>query len=390
MILDDPLRGVDAATKGEIYDVFRDLARNGVTLLLLSTEIEELITCCDRVAVFREFEVSAVLEGATLTREAIVAASLRLAGDRFRGCATCNERRDRPQLSRPVQLALDLRGRHAFHSRLHGRRARHHLGRHRPLDWARRGHRQRCADCLACSFRVELAAHDDRCDARHRGREWRRDRVAPCAFNHCDARLLLVLSGLTLEILPMSGGRAPDWMIALGGRIGVFPLPLLIPAALFLAWAPIRASAFGRNLLASGGELRAALASGIDVALTRFVAIIASSVIAAATGFAFTVSLGSGDPTAATPYTLIGIAGAVLGGVSLSGGRGGLLGAAAGGAVLYLVQNLLSLAHVSAFYAQIAYGVILLVALALNSFAESARHRRDHLASLRLSEEAVR
>jgi ribose transport system ATP-binding protein len=74
MILDDPLRGVDAATKGEIYDVFRDLAGNGVTLLLLSTEIEELITCCDRAAVFRESEVSAVLEGAELTREAIVAA----------------------------------------------------------------------------------------------------------------------------------------------------------------------------------------------------------------------------------------------------------------------------------------------------------------------------
>ena len=64
MILDDPLRGVDAATKREIYDVFRDLAGRGVTLLLLSTEIEELITCCDRVAVFRESEVSAVLEGA--------------------------------------------------------------------------------------------------------------------------------------------------------------------------------------------------------------------------------------------------------------------------------------------------------------------------------------
>ncbi len=74
MIMDDPLRGVDAATKGEIYDVFRDLAGRGVTLLLLSTEIEELITCCDRVAVFRESQVSAMLEGAALTREAIVAA----------------------------------------------------------------------------------------------------------------------------------------------------------------------------------------------------------------------------------------------------------------------------------------------------------------------------
>jgi ribose transport system ATP-binding protein len=74
MILDDPLRGVDAATKAEIYDVFRDLAGRGVTLLLLSTEIEELMTCCDRVAVFRESELSAMLEGAALTREAIVAA----------------------------------------------------------------------------------------------------------------------------------------------------------------------------------------------------------------------------------------------------------------------------------------------------------------------------
>lgn len=199
----------------------------------------------------------------------------------------------------------------------------------------------------------------------------------------------LVLSGLTLEILPMSGGRAPDWMIALGGRLGVFPLPLVIPAIVFLAWAPIRASAFGRNLLASGGEPRAAYASGIDVALTRFVAFVASSLIAAVTGFAFTISLGSGDPTAAIPYTLIGIAGAVLGGVSLSGGRGGLLGAAAGGAVLFLVQNLLSLAHVSAFYAQIAYGVILLMALALNGVAERAWRRRDHLASLSLSEKAA-
>jgi len=74
MILDDPLRGVDAATKSEIYEVFRELASRGVSLLLLSSEIEELIACCHRVAVFREFEVRAVLEGASLTREAIVAA----------------------------------------------------------------------------------------------------------------------------------------------------------------------------------------------------------------------------------------------------------------------------------------------------------------------------
>jgi ribose transport system permease protein len=198
----------------------------------------------------------------------------------------------------------------------------------------------------------------------------------------------LVISGLTLEILPMSGGRAPDWMVALVGRAGFFPLPLLMPAVVLLAWAPLRTSAYGRNLLAVGGEPRAAFASGVHVAWTRFVAYVASGVIAAATGFAFTVSLGSGDPTAATPYTLIGIAGAVLGGVSLSGGKGGLLGAAAGGAVLFLVQNLLSLAHVSAFYAQVAYGVILLLALALNSLSGRAQHRRESV-SLRGPEPAA-
>ncbi|MGA2792853.1 MAG: ABC transporter permease [Roseiarcus sp.] len=192
----------------------------------------------------------------------------------------------------------------------------------------------------------------------------------------------LVLSGLTLEILPTAGGRAPDWMIALAGRAGVFPLPLLILAAVALAWLPLRQSAYGRNLLATGGDQRTAFTSGIDVTMVRFVVYVLAGVIAAVTGFAFTVALGSGDPTAAAPYTLIGIAGAVLGGVSLAGGRGGLLGAAAGGAVLFLVQNLLSLAHVSAFYAQIAYGLILLLALALNSIVDFSRRRRERAANL--------
>jgi ribose transport system permease protein len=191
----------------------------------------------------------------------------------------------------------------------------------------------------------------------------------------------LVLSGLTLEILPMAGGTAPEWMIALGRGWHGFPLPLLLLVAVALAWLPLRQSAFGRNLLATGGDQRAAFTSGIDVTTVRLLVYVAGGVIAAATGFAFTVSLGSGNPSAAGPYTLIGIAGAVLGGTSLAGGRGGLFGAAAGGAVLFLVQNLLSLAHVSAFYAQIAYGLILVLALAANSASDSARRRRDRRAN---------
>lgn len=191
----------------------------------------------------------------------------------------------------------------------------------------------------------------------------------------------LVLSGATLVVLPMAGGRAPDWMIALGDGFGGFPMPLLMLAVAAVLWLPIRQSAFGRNLLATGGDQRAAFASGVNVTAVRFLVYVASGVIAAITGFAFTVSLGSGDPTAAAPYTLIGIAGAVLGGVSLAGGRGGLLGAASGGAVLFLVQNLLSLAHVSAFYAQFSYGLILILALAINGLVDVLRRRRERAAA---------
>jgi len=75
------------------------------------------------------------------------------------------------------------------------------------------------------------------------------------------------------------------------------------------------------------------------------------------------------------PYTLISIAAVALGGISLSGGRGGLLGAAAAGLLLFLVQTLFTLAQVSIFYLQIAYGLILLVALTLNATGERLRRR---------------
>lgn len=176
----------------------------------------------------------------------------------------------------------------------------------------------------------------------------------------------LAVSGLTLEILPMAGGQAPGWVIALGGSWAGVPLPVLPIIGAAAIWSIPMATRYGRNLRATGSDPRTAFASGVDVARVRALAFVLSGALAGVGGLAFTVALGSGDPTAAPSYTLIGIAGAVLGGVALSGGRGGLLGAAAGGAVLFLVQNLLSLAHVSAFYSQIAYGAILIAALWLS------------------------
>ena len=74
LILNDPLRGVDITTKTELYQVFRTLADEGLAIVLLSTEIVELLTLCDRVAVFHNGGIGRVLDAGTATEADVVAA----------------------------------------------------------------------------------------------------------------------------------------------------------------------------------------------------------------------------------------------------------------------------------------------------------------------------
>ena len=74
LILNDPLRGVDIGTKHEFYRLIQQLTHDGMTVVMLSTEIEELLTCCDRVAVCQAHRVYNILEGEALTYDAVLAA----------------------------------------------------------------------------------------------------------------------------------------------------------------------------------------------------------------------------------------------------------------------------------------------------------------------------
>lgn len=186
----------------------------------------------------------------------------------------------------------------------------------------------------------------------------------------------LAYQGITLELLPQAGGAAPDWLRALAGTYFGVPGVLLTIVLVAAAWLALERTAYRRNLLAVGGDARAAYASGVNVAGVRVLAYVIAGVLAALAGIVFTAALGSGDPSVGTPYTLTSIAAVALGGVSMAGGRGGLLGAGAAGALLFLIQTLFTLAQVSIFYLQIAYGLILLAALALNAAGERVRRRR--------------
>jgi ribose transport system permease protein len=186
----------------------------------------------------------------------------------------------------------------------------------------------------------------------------------------------LAYQGITLEMLPMAGGQAPPWLLGLAGNHGGVPGVLVLLIVLGLLWLAFERTAYRRNLLAVGGDARAAYASGVNVAAVRIIAYVIGGILAAVAGLVFTAALGSGDPRVGVPYTLTSIAAVALGGIALTGGRGGMLGAAAAGALLFLIQTLFTLAQVSIFYIQIMYGVILLVALTLNAAGERARRRR--------------
>ncbi|WP_134680548.1 ATP-binding cassette domain-containing protein [Paracoccus ravus] len=74
LLLNDPTRGVDVATRHVLYDLFRDLAAEGMALVILSSEIEEILVLCDRVLVFRDHAMAAEMSGAAMQTGSVIAA----------------------------------------------------------------------------------------------------------------------------------------------------------------------------------------------------------------------------------------------------------------------------------------------------------------------------
>jgi len=87
LLLDDPTRGIDVGTKQEIYELLRDLARDGAAILFYTTDVDELVGCCDRVLVMVEGAIRRELVGAEITEHALVSSALNLASVADHGVA---------------------------------------------------------------------------------------------------------------------------------------------------------------------------------------------------------------------------------------------------------------------------------------------------------------
>ena len=166
---------------------------------------------------------------------------------------------------------------------------------------------------------------------------------------------------------PISNLRTEFLTIGKGSIAGI-PIPTLILVVVFILGSIMLTKLkFGRYVYAVRGNENAAMVSGINVKRIKMMVYVLSGIACGIAAIILTARVSAGLPQAGESYELDAIAATVIGGTSLSGGRGRLWGTIVGAVLLGIVNNGLDLLNVSSFYQQIVKGLIILGAILIDS-----------------------
>ena len=191
--------------------------------------------------------------------------------------------------------------------------------------------------------------------------------------------MLGIARGFALIIAPNGGAiyGLPAEVVFLGqGRPLGIPSPVIILAlTAFVVHYMMAYSPFGRHTLALGDSEAAARATGIPVESLRLKIYILSGLMAGLAGLIFMALVNAGDPTAGLNYELTAITAAIIGGTSLFGGKGSILGTLVGALIMGVLQNGLNLLSVPSFWQQVAIGVVLILAVYIDQL-QSAKEKK--------------
>ena len=151
------------------------------------------------------------------------------------------------------------------------------------------------------------------------------------------------------------------------GNIFGVPVPVIVAVGIIvLTWALLRFTRLGRYIYAVGGNEAAAHLSGVPVNRVKLFAYAYCGTLAALAGLLATARMGSVRPSDALGYELDAIAASVIGGISLMGGQGSVLGTAIGAALIGVLRNGMVLLDVSAFWQKVVIGIVIIIAVALD------------------------
>lgn len=174
--------------------------------------------------------------------------------------------------------------------------------------------------------------------------------------------MLYVWAGAALLVLNTPGGASAGWLRDLiDGSLLIEWAPkaiVLLLVVVAVIWIPLRSSRLGLSFYAVGSDRLAAFRSGVDVPRTKVAAYALTGLFAAMGGLSLTMSTGIGTPVPG-PYLLASVAAVVLGGVSLAGGRGGLVGPIVAVFILRLVRTDLTLLGIDPNYTTVIEGAIM-------------------------------
>lgn len=188
-----------------------------------------------------------------------------------------------------------------------------------------------------------------------------------------------VWGGVALLILPQPGGGAPDAFLNLAGGEFITPwIPsgiVLLIVVVGLVWIPLRLGRMRLALYAVGSDRTAAFRRGVRIGPIRVFSYALGGFFAACGGLALLMSTGIGSPLAGTIYTLSGVSAIVLGGVSLAGGRGGVMGPIVASFVLTLVPADLILTGTDPNLGQVIQGCLIVLVVMAAGLAPLLRRR---------------
>jgi ribose transport system permease protein len=151
------------------------------------------------------------------------------------------------------------------------------------------------------------------------------------------------------------------------GRLLGVPMPVWIAGSLVAVFVVVmKRTQFGRQVYAVGGNERAATLSGLNVNRIKALVYTIGGALAGVAGLLVTSKLNSAQPNAGMSYELDSIAAVVIGGTSLNGGRGTIIGTVLGCLIIGVLNNGLVLLGVSAVWQQVIKGLVILVAVAVD------------------------
>jgi ribose transport system permease protein len=188
-----------------------------------------------------------------------------------------------------------------------------------------------------------------------------------------------IWGGVALLILERPGGGAPDAFQEIGTGAILSPWIsnslILLVLSIAILWIPVRTSKLGLLIYAVGSDRVAAFRSGVNIGRSRFLAYVLAGLFSALGGLGLTMTTGIGAPRSGVLYTLSGLAAVVIGGVSLTGGRGGVVGPVIAAFVLTLIPADLIFLNIDPNFGQVIQGTLIVLVVMVGGFVTLARRR---------------